>query len=1150
MIELSADFSLGRDTTRIKDPADAHRQTATPRSLLERLFSPDDERRFELQVLADEVGMGKTFVALAVAYSVLAHLARRPAPDDLAGAVRRVVIVTPQNSALFRKWQREVSEFVGRCVAPEHQAEARRWFVAIAVERQDELVAALRRRGPGPRVIVTHTGCFGSARLHHLDQKRRQILGVLFRIWGKRFSVDQRKRLLRGAPAGWPQDPYALVELDEREQHRALFSDEDLRKGLRRLERRDAVAGRSRVEQLLERCREIAQPYVRGREESFAAVERQLVDIYRGAVANLGKKGIPLVIADEAHNWKNGPSNGRNGYRDFIGVIGRRARRILLLTATPFQLRPSEMLELFRISDDIQPSRDAARASMRRSRLAGFREQAIRPALERATATSGSFARAWGRLPARVQTSDLDGMWQCTSLAAARDALLGLAHNHGAVDVSAATRVADDAVRAIDPDLRVLAREALRLFAYNADLSAELGRVVVRHRRTTDHRLVRVGVEFVRPTDEVALRPDRQILHAAAGIDVRGEGELPHYVLMRCVSEMKQGKGRSSLGSDLTGCYSTLLESAEGRKVSKQLAGSPVGARYLALLLHLVDAQRDPSHPKVATVVEAVLRAWRAGEKTLLFCFRTHTAERLRAIIDERIRDELTQRRLRCLGGEERIKTLRSRLTGRDRDLVGIGLDRVLWSFLWAARSVELERIGEWAPCPYAANELSLQPGDIDELSRTLLRFGMEVTGDRPDRVFLHRAHEHVVARRLLGTASPRPWRRLLERIADDEWVARPYGLAPRHESEDEGEESASFDERGAQSVYPVQGEPTAAQVAKLAATIAERRARAGERSLFDTYVDGASLWLGRDPIVTATRTGGPAAPIVQEIHAHLGAITVSGDSEDFEGRLALFQALRRSLLRESVLLRLLPDQSDREESQWGDLLADTFFAPLPGQRESMADRVAVFLEDVRAASGGILESGSARNTLLEATRLRDQQFVALVKGGGDSDTRERIFAGFNSPLLPEVLICTSVGQEGIDLHRHCRNVVHYDLVWNPAVLEQRTGRVDRIGCKTFRERSGDGAAEPIFLEIGVPFLAGTYDERIYEELRLRSQVFEVLTGGDVSVDDAQGRDDGASAEGRELGLHFTPLPVRMVQDLRANLHVWVPGATHMECRA
>jgi superfamily II DNA or RNA helicase len=43
------------------------------------------------------------------------------------------------------------------------------------------------------------------------------------------------------------------------------------------------------------------------------------------------------------------------------------------------------------------------------------------------------------------------------------------------------------------------------------------------------------------------------------------------------------------------------------------------------------------------------------------------------------------------------------------------------------------------------------------------------------------------------------------------------------------------------------------------------------------------------------------------------------------------------------------------------------------------------------------------------------------------------------------VLIMTAVGTEGLDL-QFCAALVNYDLVWNPMVLEQRAGRVDRIG--------------------------------------------------------------------------------------------------------
>lgn len=225
--------------------------------------------------------------------------------------------------------------------------------------------------------------------------------------------------------------------------------------------------------------------------------------------------------------------------------------------------------------------------------------------------------------------------------------------------------------------------------------------------------------------------------------------------------------------------------------------------------------------------------------------------------------------------------------------------------------------------------------------------------------------------------------------------------------------------------------------------------------------------------------------------------------------------------------------------SEWDELLVQSFFAPLPQQRESMANRVAVFLEDLMAASGSITDPHSARFALYDATRLRDQQFVAIVSGKTDQRSRERVFSGFNTPLLPEVLICTSVGQEGIDLHRHCRHVVHFDLAWNPAVMEQRTGRADRIGSKTFRERALTSGPIRSFLDIGVPYLAGTYDERMYEELRLRAQTFEVLTGGDLAADDAEGADDHKKSEGREEGLRFVALPDDMVDDMRVSLYVW-----------
>jgi hypothetical protein len=106
-------------------------------------------------------------------------------------------------------------------------------------------------------------------------------------------------------------------------------------------------------------------------------------------------------------------------------------------------------------------------------------------------------------------------------------------------------------------------------------------------------------------------------------------------------------------------------------------------------------------------------------------------------------------------------------------------------------------------------------------------------------------------------------------------------------------------------------------------------------------------------------------------------------------------------------------------------------------------------------------------------------------------------------------------------------------------VLEQRTGRADRIGSKTFRERELYPEGHKPRLEVGVPFLAGTYDERMFEELRLRSQTFEVLTGGDFAADNPEGEDNRRDAEGTEAGMKLAPLPAEMLQELRVRLNVY-----------
>lgn len=61
----------------------------------------------------------------------------------------------------------------------------------------------------------------------------------------------------------------------------------------------------------------------------------------------------------------------------------------------------------------------------------------------------------------------------------------------------------------------------------------------------------------------------------------------------------------------------------------------------------------------------------------------------------------------------------------------------------------------------------------------------------------------------------------------------------------------------------------------------------------------------------------------------------------------------------------------------------------------------------------------------------------------------------FNSPFWPFVLATTSVGQEGLDFHLYCRDIVHWNLPSNPVDLEQREGRINRYDGLSIRRNVG-----------------------------------------------------------------------------------------------
>lgn len=109
-----------------------------------------------------------------------------------------------------------------------------------------------------------------------------------------------------------------------------------------------------------------------------------------------------------------------------------------------------------------------------------------------------------------------------------------------------------------------------------------------------------------------------------------------------------------------------------------------------------------------------------------------------------------------------------------------------------------------------------------------------------------------------------------------------------------------------------------------------------------------------------------------------------------------------------------------------------------------------------------------------------------------DSDELEVGLALFNTPFGPDVLIATDKLSEGMDLHRCCRILVHYELDPSPVRVRQREGRVRRIGSWA--------ATIDRPVEYSYPAYRRTRDEFLVRIIKSRLDNFDLLLGGAPNV--------------------------------------------------
>lgn len=299
--------------------------------------------------------------------------------------------------------------------------------------------------------------------------------------------------------------------------------------------------------------------------------------------------------------------------------------------------------------------------------------------------------------------------------------------------------------------------------------------------------------------------------------------------------------------------------------------------------------------------------------------------------------------------------------------------------------------------------------------------------------------------------------------------------------------------------------------------------------------IDSAAHHLGMDPSERSTiatrieRTADNVLSIDSSARRHIEAemermARASGLNDEESS--AFMGSVIRFLRTESFIVRyVFPHGTGIDALMQAMHTQDNYGLSLHARLEQFLNRLTALSQSQRDASlralnhirtgdyrtlDDLTERGSSTSMILPNVRL--------ANGDVRIETRNMLVAAFNMPFFPEVLISSSVLSEGVDLHWECRTVIHHDLDWNPSTLEQRTGRLDRIGSLA------EKVDKPI--DIYEPYTSGLQDEKTYKVVKDRARWFSIVMGDDGDLDD----------EKAENIADRIPMPAELIERLTLNL--------------
>jgi hypothetical protein len=562
-----------------------------------------------------------------------------------------------------------------------------------------------------------------------------------------------------------------------------------------------------------------------------------------------------------------------------------------------------------------------------------------------------------------------------------------------------------------------------------------------------------------------SLREDKRVYrrHERNAIRFVGTSAFPFLIYERFIAELfRRGRPTHKAAVEIN-MVSSYSAAQRGELLHNDAEAIPAGARpYRELLrdiLRVIELDTQ-DHPKINATIKDALDAAERGEKTLIFCSRVATLEQLR----------------------------------RDMD--------TLW---------ELRVLARWRRVYREATADEIFDSKAGDDKRQLGRHSlMQARFRRPQDALYLALRESFL------------WR-------------FPFGVSASDQLSDVAREANRI-------LQTVRTGKTAAdrmdyQVAKSCVERAVLHLRSSsnendfeELDSIERHLKSAQLRRGTDPDEDDLGLDGGDELPRWSISERVVEMIIYGCGSLWRGQSALLERLDSSL-RVTLVEQLARYMTYKQVSFIPELLEEAAAAGIPTDPVESAALLEYLPQFWTTAAGRqwstlvhtflgyFLERDPSQQEDILDGPIRTGDFVRHTR---DGESRERLREAFNTPLYPMILVANEVMQEGLDLHKHCRRVVHHDMAWNPAQIEQRIGRIDRLGSLTSRLRKN---GDDVSLDVIYPVIRGTIDERMYRTVKAREKWLEFLLGA--------APDFGEYAFGDE---EPSPLPDLLCKELTVNL--------------